>query len=74
MKTLSPDANSQRIADAIATCLIDAIEKRGSASLVVCGGSSPLEIFSCLQAKKLQWQAVRITLADDRQNASRRPA
>lgn len=67
MTILSPDANSQRIADAIATCLIDAIEKRGSASLVVCGGSSPLEIFSCLQAKKLQWQAVRITLADDRQ-------
>ena len=67
MTILSPDANSQRIADAIATCLIDAIEKRGSASLVVCGGSSPLEIFSCLQAKKLPWQAVCITLADDRQ-------
>ena len=28
MTILSPDANSQRIAEAIATCLIDAIEKR----------------------------------------------
>ncbi len=34
MTDLSIDANSQRIADAIATCLMDAIEKRGSASLV----------------------------------------
>ena len=67
MTILSPDANSQRVADAIATCLIDAIEKRGSASLVVCGGSSPLEIFSCLAAKTLPWEAVCITLADDRQ-------
>ena len=67
MTILSPDANSQRVADAIATCLMDAIEKRESASLVVCGGSSPLGIFSCLAAKTLPWEAVCITLADDRQ-------
>lgn len=67
MTDLSTDANSQRIADAIARRLIDAIEKNGSASLVVCGGSSPLDIFSCLATKPLPWEAVCITLADDRQ-------
>ena len=33
MTILSPDANSQRVADAIATCLMDAIEKRGTVKL-----------------------------------------
>ena len=67
MTDLSTDANSQRIADTIARRLTDAIEKNGSASLVVCGGSSPLDIFSCLVTKQLPWEAVCITLADDRQ-------
>ena len=66
MADLPTDANNHRIAEVIATCLNDAIETRGSASLVVCGGSSALEIFSCLATKALAWKEVCITLADDR--------
>ena len=55
------------IAAAIAKRLTDAIETRGVARLVVCGGSSPLEIFAHLAETPLKWGKIHITLADDRQ-------
>ena len=58
---------AQDVAAAIAKRLTDAIESRGVARLVVCGGSSPLEIFAHLAETPLKWDSIHITLADDRQ-------
>jgi len=57
---------SQTIADTIAARLTDAIAKRGKASLVVSGGSSPFDVFAKLAEKDLPWADVQITLVDDR--------
>ena len=58
---------AQDVADAIAKCLRDAIETREVARLVVCGGNSPLGVFAALAETALKWDAIHITLADDRQ-------
>ena len=42
------------------------IEKKGSASFVVSGGSSPIKIFNELSFMDLDWTKVNITLVDDR--------
>ncbi len=44
----------------------DAINKSGTASLVVSGGSSPIKIFKDLSKIELPWSKVQITLVDDR--------
>ena len=58
------------ITDQIAHQLIDAIVTTGQASLVVCGGSSPVSIFTTLTAGAhegiIDWSHVTITLVDDR--------
>ena len=43
-----------------------AIKKRGTASFVVSGGSSPVKIFNELSLTDLDWSKVIITLVDDR--------
>ena len=53
---------SQRIADT----LRQAISEKGSASLVVSGGSTPLPLFKALSSKPIDWSKVIITLADER--------
>lgn len=50
----------------IASRLQDAIDARGSASLVVSGGSTPLKLFDQLSRQLIDWQDVFITLADER--------
>ena len=59
------------IADKIAHQLAAAIEAHGNASLVVCGGSSPVDVFHQLAEGQhegtLDWSCVTITLVDDRQ-------
>lgn len=59
------------IADKIVHQLGTAIEEHGAASLVVCGGSSPVDIFHQLAEGQhkgtLDWSCVTITLVDDRQ-------
>ena len=60
------NTSSQQIAKAIAARLEKAIEANGKASLVVCGGSSPLGVFAELSTIQINWGAVHITLADDR--------
>ena len=50
----------------ISAKLEDAINKSGTASLVVSGGSSPIKIFKDLSKIELPWSKVQITLVDDR--------
>lgn len=58
------------ITDQIARQLAQSLTTNGQASLVVCGGSSPLGIFGALTAgeheDKVDWSRVTITLVDDR--------
>lgn len=43
-----------------------AIDKKGTATFVVSGGSSPLKLFEDLSKIDLPWNKVQITLVDDR--------
>jgi 6-phosphogluconolactonase len=43
-----------------------AIDKKGTATFVVSGGTSPLKLFEDLSKIDLPWNKVQITLADDR--------
>jgi 6-phosphogluconolactonase len=62
----SPLELAENLADEIAGCLGDAVLARKQASLVVSGGSTPRLLFSQLSLKKIDWQKVTITLADER--------
>ncbi len=57
---------SEKLADKIATLLQEAIDHRGKASLVVSGGSTPVQLFNILNKKNIDWSDVYITLADER--------
>ncbi|MHC8365664.1 6-phosphogluconolactonase [Pseudomonas sp. ZT5P21] len=46
--------------------LSDAIDARGTATLVVSGGRSPVAFFQNLAKQKLDWSKVFVTLADER--------
>ena len=50
----------------IAYFLASAVSKRGGASLVVSGGSTPVPLFVALSREDIDWGRVRITLADER--------
>lgn len=65
---LFPDrlALSHALSGEIKVDLEEAIEVRGAASLVVSGGRTPVQLFSQLREEKLEWNKVRITLADER--------
>jgi 6-phosphogluconolactonase len=54
------------LADAMAARLSAAIGARGTASLVVSGGRTPIGLFEQLSRAQLRWDAVTITLADER--------
>ena len=43
-----------------------AIDKKGTATFVVSGGTSPLKLFEDLSKIDLPWNKVQITLVDDR--------
>ena len=55
-----------KIATSIARTLEESITKKGSATLVVSGGSSPIKIFHHLNELQIQWSKVTIILGDDR--------
>jgi 6-phosphogluconolactonase len=59
------DAASQLAAD-VAKVLSEAVKKKGKASLVVSGGSTPKPFFAELKKKHLPWEKIWITLADER--------
>lgn len=57
---------AQSLAQTIGTNLTDAILKKGSASLAVSGGKTPIPLFQALSELDLEWDKVFITLVDDR--------
>ena len=50
----------------LADDLRQAVAERGSATLVVSGGSTPLPLFHQLRWRDLPWDRVTVTLADER--------
>lgn len=56
------EAFAQRIAD----ILLDAVEKRGAASLLVSGGRTPVALFRTLSKAPLDWANITVSLADER--------
>lgn len=50
----------------IAAGLAQAIAKRGLASLVVSGGRTPVKLFEQLRTQPIDWNRVRVALADER--------
>ncbi|MFJ7285966.1 6-phosphogluconolactonase [Pseudomonas sp. NPDC099000] len=62
----SPVLLADGLALNVAKQLSDAIDARGSATLVVSGGRSPVAFFQNLAKQKLDWSKVVITLADER--------
>ncbi|WP_076413849.1 6-phosphogluconolactonase [Shewanella sp. UCD-KL12] len=59
-------ALESQLADRIAKQLQEAVDTRGKASLIVSGGSTPLNLFMLLSNKNIEWSNVYITLADER--------
>ncbi len=62
----SAEAAAVQLATDVAQALSTAVEQRGRASLVVSGGSTPKPFFAQLKQKRLPWQHIWITLADER--------
>ncbi len=60
------DSLSRALAAQIAASLVAAIGARGTASLVVSGGRSPVKLFEILRKEPLDWSRVCIALADER--------
>ena len=54
------------LADFIESELGAAVAKRGKASLVVSGGSTPRPLFEMLAKRSLPWKDISVTLADER--------
>ena len=54
------------ISDQIQNILKNSIKESGQATLLVCGGSSPLKIFKELSESDVDWSKVFISLIDDR--------
>ena len=59
-------SRAQSIAQSICKSLQSEISEFGNASLVVCGGTSPIRIFEYLNSIKIDWHFVKIFLVDDR--------
>ncbi|MCP3960390.1 MAG: 6-phosphogluconolactonase [bacterium] len=60
------EALAAALARSVARDLRNGIEERGSASLVVSGGSTPRPFFEHLSRHELDWASVLVTLADER--------
>lgn len=60
------EALDQDLANAIVAQLESGIETRGTATLVVSGGSTPKGLFRALSSASIQWAAVTVLLADER--------
>lgn len=57
---------AEKLAVDVAELLRDALAKRGQATLVVSGGSTPVPFFEALSQQHLDWSQVKVTLADER--------
>ena len=60
------DTLSRELATRIAETLRAAIAARGTASLIVSGGKSPIKLFESLRTQALDWSRVCLGLADER--------
>lgn len=54
------------LADTVMNTLWEGVAERGTATLVVSGGSTPKGLFNLLSARPGPWDAITITLADER--------
>lgn len=54
------------LAQHIVEALLNAIAERGSASLAVSGGSTPVSLFQALSGADIPWSKVLVTLVDER--------
>ena len=59
-------ALDRALAADVAATLVSAIAERGSATLVVSGGTTPVGFFELLSHKALPWAQVSVLLADER--------
>ena len=57
---------THRMAELIVHLLDEGIQRRGWASLVVSGGTTPVALFEVLSGADLTWEKVVISLADER--------
>lgn len=62
----SREALTDNLSALVQNRLIEAIASRGSASLAVSGGSTPVPLFQNLSQAELPWENVTVTLVDDR--------
>lgn len=60
------DALDRALAEAVSAALKAGLERRGTASLVVSGGRTPLGFLRALAQTPLDWSQVALTLADER--------
>ncbi len=60
------DELASALADHVADRLERAVSENGQASLVVSGGSTPLQLFEKLSDREIPWEKVFVTLADER--------
>jgi len=61
-------------ADCLAGALAAGVAARGGASLAASGGATPAPIYQALSEKRLDWPAVTVTLADERDAPTGHPA
>lgn len=59
-------ALDEALSEYISKLLEKNIEKKGEASLILSGGSTPKNMLSLLSQKDIQWNKVYVTLADER--------
>ncbi|MFG6667510.1 6-phosphogluconolactonase [Halomonas sp. HNIBRBA4712] len=62
----SRDALAEQLAEAVFQALSEDLARQENVLLVVSGGSTPVPFFKALAARKLPWERVQITLADER--------
>jgi len=62
----SAEEAAAQLATDVAQALSEAVKKRGKASLVVSGGSTPKPFFAAFKKQALPWKHIWITLADER--------
>lgn len=63
---LSSDELNQALCEKITKALSQAIDERGTASLLVSGGRTPIPLFQMLSQSQLDWSQVVVSLVDDR--------
>ena len=61
------------LAQSIVDHLNDAIAEKGSASLIVSGGSTPKKLFNALSTMDIEWDKIKIGLCDERLVESTHP-